>query len=94
MWEEVVDCSESESECECKGEARMLALDYVCNAGKYMNVRLLFKKCIFPGVDCVAVHSRSLSFNVECSNGHFKLTSLMAFSLYCLSVCRAPMDCG
>lgn len=88
MWEEDVDCSESE----CEGEARMLALDYVCNAGKYMNVRLLFKKCMFPGVDCVAVHPRS--FNVECSNGHFKLTSLMAFSLYCLSVCRAPVDCG
>jgi hypothetical protein len=25
----------------------MFALDYVCNAGKYMNVRLLFKKCMF-----------------------------------------------
>lgn len=43
MWEEVVGCSESE----CKCEARMFALDYVCNAGKYMNVRLLFKKCMF-----------------------------------------------
>lgn len=53
----------------------MFALDYVCNAGEDMNVRLLFRKCMFPSIDSVAVYSRSLSFNVECDYGHFKLTS-------------------
>ena len=72
----------------------MFALYYVCNAGEDMNVRLLFRKCMFPSIDSVAVYSRSLSFNVECDYGHFKLTSLMVFSLCCLSVCRAPVDCG